>query len=200
MVTTRRAWPADAAALAELHLESLPGDVSDFTPLGRGIVRRFYRNAIARSVATACLATAPDNSPLGFVLITHDISTMFPRALLAGPGDIARFVFGANPFGLARAVIAKLTSGTAQVPAVPELVYLGVTVRARGHGVGAKLVDAADAEFRTQGITRYELNVHEGNVAAVKLYLSKGFTVARRYEKSGHTMYNMSRELGPANS
>jgi ribosomal protein S18 acetylase RimI-like enzyme len=79
------------------------------------------------------------------------------------------------------------------------LVYLGVSVRARGRGVGALLMDAAHAEFRRQGIAGYELNVHEGNVAAVKLYLAKGLVVARRYEKGGHTMYNMTKELGPAN-
>ena len=195
MVTTRVATPADAPVLAALHMETLPGDVSDFTPLGGRIVRRFYANAIRRGVATACLAVDDAGPPLGFVLVTPDISTMFPRALLDGAGDVLRFVLGANPFGLARAVVTKLTSGTASVPAVPELVYLGVTVRARGRGVGALLVDAADAEFRRQGITRYELNVHEGNVAAVKLYFTKGFEVARRYEKGGHTMYNMTRTL-----
>ena len=198
-VTTRLAVPGDAAALAELHMETLPGDVSDFTPLGRGIVRRFYANAIERRAATACVAADADGSLLGFVLITPDISALFPRSLLAGTGDILRFVLGANPFGLARAVIAKLTSGTAQVPAVPELVYLGVSVRARGRGVGAALMDAAHAEFRRQGITHYELNVHEGNVAAVKLYLTKGLVVARRYEKGGHTMYNMTKDLAPSN-
>lgn len=196
MVTTRRATPGDAGVLAELHMETLPGDVSDFTPLGRRIVRRFYGNAIARGAATACIADFADGTPLGFVLITRDIAALFPRALLAGPGDIASFVFGANPFGLARAVWTKLRSGTAQVSAVPELVYLGVSVRARGRGVGALLMDAAHEEFRRQGIARYELNVHEGNVAAVKLYLGKGLVVARRYEKGGHTMYGMTKDLG----
>lgn len=197
MVTTRVATAADAPILAALHMETLPGDVSDFTPLGGRTVRRFYANAIARGVATACLAVDGTDPPLGFVLVTPDISTMFPRALLNGPGDVLRFVLGANPFGLARAAFTKLASGTAHVPAVPELVYLGVTVRARGRGVGGLLVDAADAVFRRQGITRYELNVHEGNVAAVKLYFTKGFEVARRYEKGEHTMYNMTRTLAP---
>lgn len=189
-VTVRTATPADAAALAALHMETLPGDVSDFTPLGRAVVRRFYANAIARGAATVCVAESAGET-LGFVMITPDVSALFPRSLLAGAGDILAFVFTANPFGLAKAVIAKFTSGTASVPAVPELVYLGVSARARGRGVGAKLMDAAHAAFRAQGIPSYELNVHADNAPAVKLYLAKGLTVTRTYEKSGHRMHNM---------
>ena len=191
---TRLATPADARALAELHMETLPGDVSDFTPLGGSVVRRFYRNAIERGAATVCVAEE-DGRLLGFVMITPDISQLFPRTLLAGFGDIARFVLTANPFGLAKAVIAKFTSGTATVEAVPELVYLGVHRAARGKGVGGLLMEAAHAAFRAQGIATYELNVHADNPSAVKLYLGHGLVVRRRYEKGGHGMYNMTMDL-----
>jgi ribosomal protein S18 acetylase RimI-like enzyme len=135
---------------------------------------------------------------LGFVMITPDISQLFPRTLLAGTGDIVSFVLTANPIGLAKALLAKLTSGTASVPSVPELVYLGVSGAARGKGVGAALMDAAHAAFAAQGITTYELNVHADNAPAVKLYLGKGLEVTRRYEKGGHGMYNMRKQLGVA--
>jgi ribosomal protein S18 acetylase RimI-like enzyme len=194
VVTTRVAVPADAPAIAALHMETLPGDVSDFTPLGPGIVRRFYRNAIARGVATVCVAEE-EGAPLGFVMITPDISQLFPRSLLAGAGDILAFVLGAHPIGLFRAVVAKFTSGTATVPSVPELVYLGVSARARGKGVGGLLVDAAHEEFRAQRIDSYELNVHCDNPPAVKLYLAKGLVVVRRYEKAGHGLYNMRKRF-----
>ena len=196
-MTTRLATPADAAALAELHMQTLPGEVSDFTPLGRSVVRRFYTNAIGRGAATVCVAEEA-GAPLGFVMITPDISQLFPRALLQGAGDIVSFVFTANPVGLAKALLAKFTSGTASVPAVPELVYLGVGARARGKGVGAALMDAAHAAFVAQGIASYELNVHADNAAAVKLYLAQGLEVTRRYEKGGHGMYNMIKRLGDA--
>jgi len=192
----RPASPADAAALAALHAETLPGDVSDFTPLGARVVRRFYANAIARGVARVWVAPGSDGTLEGFVMSTRDIAALFPRALLAGPGDILRFVLIANPFGLARAALAKLTSGTAAVAAVPELVYLAVASRARGRGLGAALIAAVDRGFRADGIDVYELNVHATNAAAVKLYLASGFEIARRYAKSGHEMYAMRRRLG----
>ncbi|MEQ1833209.1 MAG: GNAT family N-acetyltransferase [Candidatus Eisenbacteria bacterium] len=197
MVTTRLATPADAAEIAALHMETLPGDVSDFTPLGAGVVRRFYRQAVERGAAVVCLAEE-SGVALGFVMITPDISQLFGRALLAGAGDIVAFVFGANPFGLARAVIAKFTSGTATVAAVPELVYLGVSARARGKGVGALLMDAAHAAFLGQRVESYELNVHAANAHAVKLYEGKGLTIVRRYEKGGHAMYNMRKRFSDA--
>lgn len=194
MLTTRVATAADAATIAALHMETLPGEVSDFTPLGAGVVRRFYRNAIERGAATVCLAEEAGIA-LGFVMITPDISQLFGRSLLAGPLDVVAFVFGANPIGLARAVIAKFTSGTATVPAVSELVYLGVSGAARGKGAGGLLMEAAHDAFRAQRIDSYELNVHADNPPAVKLYLGKGLIVVRRYEKGGHTMFNMRKSF-----
>lgn len=196
-MNTRLAVPGDAPALAELHMETLPGDVSDFTPLGRSVVRRFYVNAIGRGAATVCLAEDAGGL-LGFVMITPDISQLFQRTLLAGAGDILSFVFTANPVGLAKAVIAKFSSGTASVPSVPELVYLGVSGRARGKGVGTALMDAAHVAFTAQGIASYELDVHADNAPAVKLYLGKGLEVTRRYKKGGHVMYNMRKQLSAA--
>lgn len=197
MLTTRPATPADAASIAALHMQAFPGSVSDLTPLGGAVVRRFYANVLDRGLARASVALESDGSMLGYVLITRDISAMFQGSLLAGPGDLARFLFTVNPAGLARAVWAKVTSGTASVASVPELVYLAVSASARGRGLGATLMQAAHDEFRTLGIRHYELNVHADNEPAVKLYLAQGLTVARRYEKAGHAMLNMSRSLEP---
>ena len=196
-LTTRLATFADARAVADLHLETLPGAVSDFTPLGPAVVRRFYANAIARGVAQVCIAPADGGPLVGFAMLTPDISTLFARALLASPADVLRFVLSANPFGVARAAIAKLGSGTAAVAAVPELVYIAVHPRARSQGAGAALVDAVHEAFRAQGVEAYELNVHVSNTSAVRLYLARGYEVTRRYVKSGHAMCTMRRRVEP---
>jgi len=191
---TRDARPADVPRLTELHMACLPGDVSDFTLLGRGIVTRFY--AVAQSRRAASVIVADEAGDLaGFVVVTPDVSALFPSTLLAGPADLARFFLTANPIGLVRAAIAKVSSGTTTVAAVPELVYLGVDARYRGHGVGGALVDAADAAFRAAGIAGYELNVHASNASACRLYLAKGLVVTRRYAKGGHEMLAMERRL-----
>lgn len=194
-VTTRPAGAGDAPAIAALHMAAFPGSVSDLTPLGSEVVSRFYANALQRGLAQAVVALEADGSLLGYVLITRDISAMFPGSLLAGPEDVARFLFAVNPAGFARALWAKFTSGTVQVAAVPELVYLAVSTAARGRGVGALLMDAAHEEFRRMGVSRYELNVHADNEPAVKLYVAKGLWITRRYAKAGHAMLNMSKSL-----
>lgn len=194
-LTARLAGPGDAPAIATLHMVAFPGSVSDLTPLGSEVVSRFYAHALQRGLAHAVVALDAEGALLGYVLITRDISAMFPGALLAGPEDVARFLLAVNPAGFARALWAKFTSGTAQVAAVPELVYLAVSTNARGRGVGALLMDAAHAEFRRMGISRYELNVHADNEPAVKLYVAKGLWITRRYEKAGHAMLNMSKAL-----
>ncbi len=193
-MNVRPATPADAPAIAALHGVTLPGDVSDFTLLGPAIVERFYAQSIVRRTATTIVAEE-DGQIAGFVTITADVAAMFPATLLRGVGDALRFLVQAHPVGLARAAVAKFSSGTAQVAAVPELVYLAVDARLRGRGIGAALIDAADAAFLAAGTTRYELNVHADNASAVNLYLGTGFTPARRYEKSGHAMMNLVRDL-----
>lgn len=195
-MNVRNAIEVDAPAIAALHMVTLPADVSDFTPLGRRLVERLYANAVERRTATVLVAEE-QGALAGFVMITPDVAALFSRSLLDGPGDVVRFLLTANPFGLLKAIVAKVRSGTVQVPSVPELVYIGVDARFRGRGVGAALIDGADAAFRGAGIQRYELNVHADNAPAVKLYAAKGFTITRRYEKSGHAMMNMLRELSP---
>ena len=87
-------------------METLPGDVSDFTPLGRSVVRRFYANAIGRGAATVCVAEEAATL-LGFVMITPDISQLFPRTLLAGTGDILSFVVASTSLGRLKSFLNK---------------------------------------------------------------------------------------------
>jgi ribosomal protein S18 acetylase RimI-like enzyme len=190
----RPAALADAPALARLHVQTLPGEQSDLTLLGARLVRHFYANAIARG--TVWVHVAEERGELlGLVVVTRDIGSMFSRTLLAGPRDVLAFLVRSSPLGLLRATIAKLASGTARVPAVPELVYLGVSGRARGRGVGAALMEAAHSEFRRQGIAAYQLHVHADNAPAVRLYLAHGLEEARRFRKGGREMLNMRKRL-----
>lgn len=190
----RNAAAGDAAEVAAVHMRCLPESASDFTALGRRIVARFYANVIARGLGTVIVGERSGRM-VGFVLVTRDVSALFTRSLLDGPRDLAAFLFRVSPLGLLRAVRNKITSGTAQIPTVPELVYLAVDERFRGQGHGATLMDAAEDWFRRAGISYYELNVDSANPPALGLYLAKGMTIKRSYMKHGLAMHTLSRRL-----
>ena len=52
----------------------------------------------------------------------------------------------------------------------------------RGHGIGARLFDAAVSFLRDQGCVRIELSVTQTNAAAIALYQSRGFALTGESE------------------
>jgi len=192
----RFATPADAPALARLHLETLSTDLSDLTPLGEGLIRHFYARSIERGAAQARVAEE-DGQVLGFVLVTDDIGTMFQRSLLAGPGDAFTFIRKSNPFGLARAFVAKFTSGTVTVASAPEIVYMGVSSLARGRRLGRILIYEGQKMLDDAGFRGYQLTVSADNEHAVRVHLACGFEVVRRFVKSGHEHLLMVCNVSP---
>lgn len=61
-----------------------------------------------------------------------------------------------------------------------EIVTLAVRPAARRGGLGGRLLDAAVAGAREQGVVRLFLEVAHDNAAALALYESRGFTPAGR--------------------
>jgi ribosomal-protein-alanine N-acetyltransferase len=62
-----------------------------------------------------------------------------------------------------------------------EIANLAVAPTLRGHGIGARLLDAALREVAGRGVTAVFLEVRESNAAARRLYATRGFVeVGRR--------------------
>ena len=109
---------------------------------------------------------------------------------------VARIVadFGAHPGNqLQRGWIAELDGRRVGcvlcVPAdetTAQLRILLVDPAARGHGIGAMLVDACVAFARAAGYTRMRLWTNDPLVSARRIYLSRGFTLA---EEEPHHSY-----------
>ncbi len=190
----RTAVPGDASAITALHMEYLPPGLSDFTQLGGPIVRRFYRNAIARGVGTAFLAVE-DGEVAGYVLVTANVRAVFSGALLAGPLDVATFLLRANPRGLVSALRTKIKARTALIPRVPEAVYLIVDPKFRGRRVGALLMDRAEEWFKEQGLSYYELNAHADNEAVLRLHFGNGHRIVRDYVTAGVRAYTLRKDF-----
>jgi GNAT superfamily N-acetyltransferase len=73
--------------------------------------------------------------------------------------------------------LAGLAGGFEEEPGLVELVAMFVRPRARGHGVGAALVDAVAAWARNRHAVSLHLWVTETNKPAIRLYERCGFTV-----------------------
>ncbi len=56
-----------------------------------------------------------------------------------------------------------------------EIEYLVVKKEYRGHGIGMKLVDAAEKSFKEAGCVKMEISYLANNVAAINLYTKLGY-------------------------
>lgn len=71
---------------------------------------------------------------------------------------------------------------------------LAVTEAARGHGLGARLLQEASAQAAAQGLEQVGLLVEHGNRAA-RLYQREGFVVAGERQLGGHGYNHMTRQV-----
>lgn len=72
---------------------------------------------------------------------------------------------------------------------------LVVSKAARGHGAGAKLLDAAETLALADGYHTMGLNVDEANPRAQKLYERVGYHVVGDMDISGHHYHHMQKEF-----
>lgn len=100
-----------------------------------------------------------------------------------------------------RALLERMRSARGLFPPVPNDVFylskLGVAAASRRAGRGAHLVRAYVAGGRVLGFRRFWLDVHAGNVAAIRLYQAAGFRLRSTAVGGGPEMtyLRMSLEL-----
>jgi ribosomal protein S18 acetylase RimI-like enzyme len=82
-----------------------------------------------------------------------------------------------------------------------RLYSIAVAAGARGSGIGAALVGAAEAAGARRGATRMRLEVRADNAGAVRLYERQGyarFGLHRRYYEDGADAVRYERALAPS--
>ena len=81
-----------------------------------------------------------------------------------------------QPIGMATAMQSLLDHGAGDV--VPGLCYLGlvfVIPERWGEGIGGRLTDGMIEEAKARGFSRMNLNTHENNTRAQRMYEHRGF-------------------------
>jgi ribosomal protein S18 acetylase RimI-like enzyme len=79
----------------------------------------------------------------------------------------------------------------------PELIYLAVSPRQRGRGMGRLLVDAFADAMRAAGQTRFELSVDESNREGAAFYERLGFTRLGEYDEFGQRHIRYASPVAP---
>ena len=100
----------------------------------------------------------------------------YARHLGAGEGFLVVADRDGVPIGYAMVVLRSGPDDTYAFPGTfAEVVTLVVGDRARGGGIGGRLLDASDAELARRGVTDQVIAVMAGNDAAQRLYERRGF-------------------------
>ena len=84
---------------------------------------------------------------------------------------------------------------------IARLYSIAIAHAARGRGLGAELLEAAEAEARDRGCTALKLEVRTDNTAAIALYEKHGYHRGRRVQgfyENGMDAWHYRKEL-PAN-
>ena len=186
---------ADLAAAVEVHRASFAGDPVSL--LGHEATRRYYLWLLDGPHASVAFSAHLGDRLVG-VLVGGSFGSLFPGflrrnlpfvlftlatrpRLLAHPSIGGRIAGRLVPGGTASGG-TEPSARTAFPAAEPppgrawELLAIAVSPEARGHGVGALLVDEATRRARATGYDRLELSVHPDNEGAIRFYERIGWS------------------------
>lgn len=112
----------------------------------------------------------------GYAAEQQENSSIDP--LKKAPGNRLRRAIGLALLRVILSVMGNHESGDFYVA------FAGVDDKARGHGVGSKLLAALESRARERGATRFTLDVSARNEGAKRLYQRLGLSVESRYPKT----------------
>jgi len=78
-----------------------------------------------------------------------------------------------------------------------EIMMLAIDERARGRGVGRRLLARALQELECRGAPGVRIEALDGNPASLKLYRGAGFEIAGRFQDSRGSWLVLERPIGP---
>lgn len=181
VASVRRAHPADSAAIARLHRETISWGL--LSQLGEAVVKAFYC-AVTECPASFCFVAEQDSVPVGFAAGVEHWPTLLRHAVRRMGWPLLR----SAPHVLAGRRWRKLwetgrytQSGLEGVNA--EFVSFGVREDAPARVLtGAALVRTVTEEFRRRGIRRFRGVVGDHNARAKQFFEAVGFRFLSQIE------------------
>jgi ribosomal protein S18 acetylase RimI-like enzyme len=168
----------DAAAAAALHA----GQISEgfLSVLGPDFLERLYRR-IVRTPDSFLLIAENGTKSVGFLAGSCDVSGLY-RSFVLRDGLAAAFASAGRLLRSWRRVMETLRHGASGAGDGSELLAIAVDPAARGHGVGALLVNGFLQEVGRRQRDAAHVVVAAGNETAIALYSRAGFGTAERFE------------------
>ncbi len=157
---------ADMDDAVNLHIKNLPEGVSFL--LGRRALKRMYEIILGdeKSFAFVC---RHDSRMIGVAVSSENISDI-PKKCRRD----SRFMLYAAWAVIKKPGILKQLLHSYPSGIKPELLFLCVESRCRGGGIGKKLVERTEKEFRRRGILKYKITISAHNEAR-HFYEKMGF-------------------------
>lgn len=187
--SVRQMEPADAAAVARLHAETITtGFLSNF---GGRFLRQLYLG-IASDEGSRVFVVGEPGTVLGFLAYSRDVSAMYRRVLRRRFFQLA---FASLPRSL-NPLLIKESFDTLRYPAkqtaqkLPpaEILSTGVSAAARGTGIGRLLVEAAVEQARADGQRQLKVLAGAGLEGANRFYSACGFEKTAELIQHGDTL------------
>jgi ribosomal protein S18 acetylase RimI-like enzyme len=197
----------DAPMVAELHRLALPRGF--LSTLGDRFLARLYR-LLARADRTCVWVGAdPDDRCVGFVAGSLDIGRAYRQVLSRGalplaaamlPGALRPAVLGRAlqtlAYPLRRGDRRRTGDGVDPAAIRAELLSIAVADRARGHGLGRRLVAALEASFREWGHrAAYRVVTDAEDPRSNAFYAALGFARAGEFHHHDHRMALYTKNL-----
>lgn len=172
----RKAKKSDIKAIVNLHMATLKNGL--FYELGKGILKKLYSYALSN-----------DNA---FLIVGEDKGQII--AVILFFNDIDRFLNGLRRkyafdlmFGLAKLSLKKPSTITSVLSSffygnIPkaELFFIFVDKNYQKTGIGKRLIEKINLEFKKQGIKEYGVIVGFSNREAKKFYGKCGFNKQKK--------------------
>lgn len=177
--------PAQINALADLHVQTIHGLLSE---LGPRLAQAYYLAARAERETLGVVALSESGALLGWAL-----GSPHPARLNAKIRGAALREAALHPSLLPNLLIGAAASALAPAALPPggvELTYLGVAQSARGHGLGAQLLNAFLNDADGASIA---LSVETDNTTALRLYTRFGFTITHTFREGYYRRHRMER-------
>ena len=188
-VEIRAITRSDLPAVARIHREAFPR--SRLTRLGQDVVVRYYGWLLEGPHLCVAELVEVDGTMAGYSFggVFRGASSGFvrrhwgllARSLVRQPGLLLSWTLSARS---ARLMRLALRLGRADRPAGgPEVPWglqsIAVASAFRGRGLGAQLLEAAEAHARADGHRLMQLTVEPENVAAIRAYERAGWVKRR---------------------